>query len=188
MKFQRTFVMLMVVAARAGGVARAQSPAAAVNPGASAAGSRTLVVDDYFRIKEVGDPQISPDGKWVAYTVKTANLKEDKNRRRIWMVPTGGGMAIALTDENESSSHPRWSPDGKYLAFISAREEGGGDDDEGKGKKQVWVLNREGGEAQQLTDTMQDVDRFAWAPGSDRLVLVLQDASPQGIGAGGEKE
>src|ERR1700678_714058 len=181
MKFQRTFVMLMVLAAMACGVARAQSPAAAVNPGASEAGSRTLVVDDYFRIKEVGDPQLSPDGKWVAYTVKTANLKEDKNRRRIWMIPTGGGTAIALTDENESSSHPRWSPDGKYLAFISSRAGSGDDDDEKKGKKQVWILNREGGEAQQLTSTMQDVDRFAWSPASDRLVLVMQDASPEEI-------
>ena len=65
-------------------------------------GLRGLSVDDYFRMKEVGDPQISPDGKWVAYTVETANLKEDKNRRRIWMVPASGGTAIALTDENES--------------------------------------------------------------------------------------
>src|SRR5271154_140149 len=118
---------------------------------------------------------------------ESANLKEDKNRRRIWMVPTGGGTPIALTDENESSSHTRWSPDGKYLAFLSARE-GGGDDDEEKGKKQVWILNREGGEAQQLTDTIQDVDSFAWAPGSDRLVLVLQDASPEEIAAAANKE
>src|SRR5271154_346910 len=135
MKFQRKIalvVMLMVVA----GVARAQ------NSSAAGAGRRVLAVDDYFRIKEVGDPQISPDGKWVAYTVETSNLKEDKDRRRIWMIPTVGGTPIALTGENESSSHPRWSPDGKYIAFISVRE--GGDDDEEKGKKQVWILNREG--------------------------------------------
>src|SRR5271156_5515330 len=188
MKFHRTFALLVVLAVMACGVARAQSPSAAGNAGSSAAGSRALVGDDYFRIKEVGDPQISPDGKWVAYTVMTVNLKEDKNRRRIWMVPTGGGAAIALTDENESSSHPRWSPDGKYLAFLSAREGGGDDADEEKGKKQVWILNREGGEAQQLTDTMQDVDSFAWAPGSERLVLVLQDESPEEIAAANKEK
>src|SRR5271169_6266861 len=121
MKFHRRFALLVILAVAAGGVAWAQNPPVAGNAGASAAGAagssgRLLTVDDYFRIKEVEDPQISPDSKWVAYTVKTANLKGDKNRRRIWMIPTGGGSAIALTDENESSSHPRWSPDGKYLA------------------------------------------------------------------------
>jgi Tol biopolymer transport system component len=187
MKFHFNFVLVVMLVAAAG-LARAQNPAAVgTTTGSPAAGGRVLAVDDYFRIKEVGDPQISPDGKWVAYTVKTSNLKEDKNRRRIWMVPTGGGTPIVLTDENESSSHPRWSPDGKYLAFISAREGSGDDDEEEKGKKQVWILNREGGEAQQLTDTMQDVDSFAWAPGSERLVLVLQDASPEEIEAAENK-
>ena len=99
----------------------------------------------------------------------------------------GGGEPIALTDENDSSSHPRWSPDGKYIAFFSAREGSGGDDDEEKGKKQVWILNREGGEAQQLTDTIQDVDSFAWSPGSDRMVLVLQDPTPEEIEAAENK-
>jgi Tol biopolymer transport system component len=178
MKFHRTFALLVMSAAMACAMARAQSPA----PSATGNGGRLLTVDDYFRIKEVGNPQVSPDGKWVAYTVETASLKDDKNRKRIWMIPIGGGTPIALTDENESSSHPRWSPDGKYIAFISGRE-GSGDDDEAKGTKQVWILNREGGEAQQLTDTIQDVDSFAWAPGSDRLALVLQDASPEEIEA-----
>ncbi len=187
MKLHRKIAFLVMLVA-AVGVARAQnSPAVGTTSGSPVAGGRVLSVDDYFRIKEVGDPQISPDGKWVAYTVETTNLKEDKDRRRIWMVPTRGGAAIALTDENESSSHPRWSPDGKYIAFLSAREGGGGDDDEEKGKKQVWILNREGGEAQQLTDTIQDVDSFAWAPGSDRMVLVLQDPTPEEIEAAENK-
>src|SRR5580693_2277452 len=180
MKFHRTVALLVMLVA-VGGVARAQNLAGAT------AGGRVLSVDDYFRIKEVGDPQISPDGKWVAYTVETTDLKDDKNRRRIWMVPSGGGNAIPLTDENDSSSHPRWSPDGKYIAFLSAREGSGGDDDEEKGKKQVWILNREGGEAQQLTDTIQDVDSFAWSPASDRLVLVLQDPTPEEIEAAENK-
>ncbi|HKN61398.1 MAG TPA: hypothetical protein VJW93_09480, partial [Candidatus Acidoferrales bacterium] len=115
---------------------------------------RNLTVDDYFRIRGVAEPQISPEAKWVAYTVETRNLKEDKNEERIWMVATSGGEAIPLTAESVSSSHPRWSPDGKYLAFLSEREEG---------KKQVWLLNRSGGEAQQLTDAIQDVNDFAWS-------------------------
>ena len=163
------------------------SATASSTTGLAAGAKRVLTVDDYFRLKEVDDPQVSPDGKWVAYTVKTANLKDDKNTERIWMVPAEGGAAIALTAEKSSSSHARWSPDGKYLAFLSARGGGSGEDAE-EGKAQVWILNREGGEAQQLTDTAQEVKDFAWAPGSERVALVLQDLSPEEIEAAKHKD
>jgi dipeptidyl aminopeptidase/acylaminoacyl peptidase len=146
---------------------------------AAAVAKRALTVDDYFDIKTVSDPQISPEGKWIAYTVTTPDLKEDKNKERIWMVATSGGEAIALTSEGVSSNHPRWSPDGRYLAFLSERDEG---------QKQVWLLNREGGEAQQLTEAIQDVDSFAWSPESDRLVLVLRDPSQDEIAAAKNKD
>src|SRR5438309_11083469 len=131
---------------------------------------RPVTVDDLFQIREVSDPQLSPDAQSVAYTVKTLLLKEDKSEERIWSVPSNGGDAIPLTAEGVSSSHPRWSPDGKYLAFLSARNEG---------KTQVWLLNRLGGEAQKLTETPQDVDDFAWAPDGKRLVLILRDPKPE---------
>jgi dipeptidyl aminopeptidase/acylaminoacyl peptidase len=152
---------------------------------------RNLTIDDYFRIKGVSDPQISPDGKWVAYTVETASLKDDKNHRQIWMdATTGGADAIPLTNESVNSSHPRWSPDGKYLAFLSARSDSKSSDDDSKddAKKQVWLLNRAGGEAQQLSTTIQDVDTFAWSPDSSRLVLLLQDPSVDEIEASKNKD
>jgi len=133
-------------------------------------GPRAVTIGDAFAIREVSDPQMSPDGQWVAYTVSTVNRDEDKTEERIWMVAAAGGEALALTAEAVSSSHPRWSPDGKYLAFLSARNDG---------KTQVWLLNRQGGEAQKLTDTAQDVDAFEWAPEGKRLVLVLRDAKPE---------
>ena len=144
----------------------AQSESSASAPPAA----RAITVDDAFEIRDVRDPQIADDGKWVAYTVSTAMLKEDKNETRIWMVPTGGGDAIAMSAEGVSSSHPRWSPDGKFLAFLSKRNEG---------KTQVWLLNRMGGEAQKLTDAIQDVDDFVWSPDSKRLVLILRDPTPE---------
>jgi dipeptidyl aminopeptidase/acylaminoacyl peptidase len=131
---------------------------------------RAITVDDVFEIRDVRDPQITDDGKWVAYVVATPSLKKDKTDTRVWMTPTGGGDAIAMTAEDVSSSQPRWSPDGKSLAFLSRRNEG---------KTQVWLLNRMGGEAQRLTDAIQDVDDFAWSPDSKRLVLVLRDPSPE---------
>src|SRR5246127_4186431 len=131
---------------------------------------RAITVDDLFQIREVGDPQVSPDGQWVAYTVKTLILKDDKAETRIWTVPFAGGEAVPMTAEDVSSSHPRWSPDGKYLAFLSARNEG---------RTQAWLLSRSGGEAQRLTETPQDVDDFAWSPDSTRLVVILRDPSEE---------
>jgi len=134
-----------------------------------------LGVDDLFGVREVHDPQISPDAQFIAYTVTSTSLKDDKNGTQIWMVPTGGGDAIPLTTEDVVSDHPRWSPDGKFLAFLSSRKDADGDD----GKTQVYLLNRQGGEAQRLTDTIQDVDDFAWSPDGKRLVLILRDPSQE---------
>src|ERR1700719_2294034 len=139
---------------------------------------RNLAVDDYFRIKDAEDAQISPDGKWVAYVVTTHDAKDDKDKKRIWMVESGG-EAIPLTIEEANSRRPRWSPDGKYLGFLSER---------GNEKKQVWLSPRGGGEAEQLTKAIQDVDAFEWSPMGDRLVLVLQDPSPEDLEAAKKKE
>ena len=133
---------------------------------------RAITIDDTLAVKAVDDPQISADGAWVTYTVETASLKTDKRHTQIWVVPSAGGDAIAMTVEDETSTHPRWSPDGKYLAFLSGRNEG---------KTQVYLLNRQGGEAQKLSDTVQDVDSFEWAPDSKKMVLVLRDPKPEDI-------
>jgi dipeptidyl aminopeptidase/acylaminoacyl peptidase len=140
---------------------------------------RPVTVNDQFEIREVQDPQPSPDAQWVAYTVKTLSLKEDKSEERIWMAPFAGGDAVAMSAEGVSSSHPRWSPDGKYLAFLSARSEG---------KAQVWLLSRSGGEAQHITDTPQDVDDFVWSPDSTRLVIILRDPSEEELATAKTKE
>ena len=140
---------------------------------------RPITIEDYFQIREVQDPQISPDSRWVAYTVETSSLKDDKSEARIWMVALAGGDPVPMTAEGVSSSHPRWSPDGKFLAILSARNEG---------KTQVWLLNRTGGEAQRLTDTAQDVQDVVWSPDSRRLCLILRDPTPEELEAARDKD
>jgi dipeptidyl aminopeptidase/acylaminoacyl peptidase len=140
---------------------------------------RGITIDDFFQIRDVAQPELSPDGQWIAYSVRTRMLKEDKSEQRLWIVSTHGGDAIPMTAEGVSSSHPRWSPDGKYLAFLSARN---------GGKTQVWLLDRRGGEAERLTDIAQGVNDFEWSPDSTRLVLVLQDPKPEDLEAAKDKE
>jgi len=141
----------------------------AQEPPAKSAALRPITIDDFFQIRDVSQPELSPDGQWVAYAVRTRLLKDDKSEQRLWMVSTRGGDPIPLTAEAATSTHPRWSPDGKYLSFLSARN---------GAKNQVWLLDRRGGEAQQLTDLAQGVNDFEWSPDSTRLVLILQDPKP----------
>ncbi|MDH4273273.1 MAG: S9 family peptidase, partial [Candidatus Aminicenantes bacterium] len=121
---------------------------------------RPVKLDDFARLKTVRDPQRSPDGQWVAYTVSTIDLEKDKRDTDIWMVSWKGGEEIRLTSSPESESQPRWSPDNRYLAFLASR----GDEEEKKKGAQVWLLNRQGGEAQRLTDIKGGISDYAWSP------------------------
>jgi dipeptidyl aminopeptidase/acylaminoacyl peptidase len=159
--------------------AHAQEPAAKPTSAAAPAAPRNITIDDFFQIRDVSQPELSPDGQWVAYAVRTRILKEDKNEQRLFMVSTHGGDPIPMTAEGVSSSHSRWSSDGKYLAFLSSRN---------AGKSQVWLLNRRGGEAQRLTEVAQGVSDFEWSPDSARLVLILQDPKPEDAEAAKDKD
>ncbi|MDZ7807714.1 MAG: S9 family peptidase [Gracilimonas sp.] len=124
-------------------------------------------IGDYFELKNVGSPVISPDGEWIAYTVTETDYEDDSRETRIWMTPVNGGKALPMTAAGYSASSPKWSPDGKYLSFMASR----GDVE----KTQVWTLNMKGGEAVQLTDIKQGVSDFEWSPKSDRLLLMIKD-------------
>jgi len=136
---------------------------------------RPIGLDDLAKIKTVGDPQVSPDGKWVAYTAGTVDAEKDKRDTDVWMVSWDGMEQIQLTSTTDSSeSTPRWSPDNKYLAFLTTR----GDETQKKQGAQVWLLNRMGGEARELTNIRGGVSDFAWSPDAKRLVLVVKDPNP----------
>jgi dipeptidyl aminopeptidase/acylaminoacyl peptidase len=171
----------------------AQPPALALQaaaPAPAAPAQRLLTVDDQLALRAVADPHLSPEGRWVAYTVETADLAKDRTQTDVFMVPfvaaapgataARGGAApggpgaaaatpIRLTAGDKSAGSPRFSPDGRYLAFLSARD---------GCHSQVWLLDRQGGEAQRLTDFKADVKDLAWSPDSRRLALVAADPEP----------
>ena len=136
---------------------------------------RPLSVDDMAKQREVRDPQLSPDGKWIAYVVGTIDVEKDRRDSDLWMISWDGADRIRLTSTPDSSeSLPRWSPDGRYLAFLASR----GDEEEKKKGGQVWLLDRRGGEAQKLTDLKGGVSDYSWSPDGKRLVLVVKDFDP----------
>jgi dipeptidyl aminopeptidase/acylaminoacyl peptidase len=128
---------------------------------------RAIVPSDYFRLKTVADPQRSPDGAWVAYTVTTADSAKDRTDSDIWMTSWDGAQTVRLTWSPESESSARWSPDGRWLAFVSGRQEGKGG--------QVWLLDRRGGEAQRVTQIKGGVSDVSWSPDAKRLALVVDE-------------
>src|SRR3954451_23107117 len=140
-------------------------------PGVAQAQKRPLATDDTYNIKDVRDPQRSPDGKWVAYVVSRAIKDTDKNDSDVWMVSWDGTQNIQVTSSAEGESSPRWSPDNKYLAFVSSRQ--------GAKGGQVWLLNRAGGEAVKLTDVKGGIADYAWSPDGKRLVLVVNVPDPR---------
>ena len=137
----------------------------------TAAEARPLEPKDFAALKDVASPRLSPDGKWVVYTVMTTDLDKDKHATNLWLASWDGSVNRALTFGQNSQSHPRWSRDDKELAFLSSR----GDEDKGE---QLWVLDMSGGEARQVTDLKGDVEDFDWAPDGKRLVLAVHDVDP----------
>src|SRR5919108_1301354 len=123
---------------------------------------RSLTYDDLYRLREVADPQISPDGETVAFVVVEADRDDDRNRSSIWTVRVGGGDPVRLT-YGRADGHPRWSPDGANLAFVRSENDEPG---------QVWLLPAAGGEARRLTNLPLGAAGFVWSPDSSRLAVL----------------
>src|SRR5215510_6260788 len=140
-------------------------------PGIASAQKRSLAVDDVYNVKDVRDPERSPDGKWVAFVVSRAIKDTDKNDSDVWMASWDGTQEIQLTSSPDSESQPRWSPDNKYLSFVSSRQ--------GAKDGQLWLLNRAGGEAVKVSDVKGGLEEYAWAPDAKRLVFVVSDPDPR---------
>jgi dipeptidyl aminopeptidase/acylaminoacyl peptidase len=128
----------------------------------AADGKRPMTVEDLFRFKRVADPQISPDGKTIAYVVTTVDLSGNKTSSSIWLAPTAHGQPRQLTNTTKKDKHPRWSPDGQRILFESTR---GGDN-------QLWLIDVTGGEAKQLTTISTAATNGIWSPDGKAVAFV----------------
>src|SRR5262245_31141735 len=136
---------------------------ASASPSATAAEPRTLKPEDYAGLRDVDEPKLSADGNFVVYVLKTADMEKDKVAGNLWLAKWDGSENRALTHGNNDQSHPRWSPNGKWIAFLSGREDENEID-------QLWILPINGGEAEKVTDTKGGVEDFAWSPDRKRVV------------------
>ena len=126
---------------------------------------RSFAADDLYRVQALSDPQVSPDGLWVAYVVTTNDRDADEQRSAIWMASWDGTQQLALTAAASDTDKPRWSPDGRYLAFLTSPA--------GSDKLQLMLLDRRGGEPRQLTTVTGDIREYAWSPDGKRVALAM---------------
>ncbi len=135
------------------GVALATQPVAA----------KGLTIDDMLAMQRVSDPQVSPDGKQIAFSVRDTDLAANRGRFDLWLVGTDGSGQRRLTSHPENDTDPRWSPDGKFIYFMSARS----------GSSQVWRIAVAGGEAEQVTKLPLDLNGYTLFPDGRRLIVAI---------------
>jgi dipeptidyl aminopeptidase/acylaminoacyl peptidase len=130
--------------------------------------SRPFMIGDLLSIRRVSDPQLSPDGRWVAYTIADTDKAANKRTTQIYLTSIDGGEARQLTNEKQSSTSPRWSPDGKRLAFVSARD----------GESQIWVMDVASGEARKVSSISMGADGPVWSP-DGKLIAFTSEVYPE---------
>ena len=130
----------------------------------SFAQKRPFDVNALMELKRIDDPQISPDGKWVAFTVQTVDLAANKKPQQIWIAPLEGGAPRQITREGESNERPRWLPDSTRLAYISDRG----------GSSQVWTMDADGANAKQATNFATGAGGLLVSPDGKNLLFTSE--------------
>jgi dipeptidyl aminopeptidase/acylaminoacyl peptidase len=135
----------------------------AVVPSTAAPARRGLTVDDMLAMQRIGEPAASPDGRWIAFSVRDTDVEANRGRTDVWLVPVDGGEARRFTTHAENDGSPRFSPDGRFILFLSSRS----------GSSQVWRMPLQGGEAEAVTQLPVDVSGFLPFPDGQRLLVAL---------------
>lgn len=151
---------------------------------ASSAAKKRLTMRDLLSFRLVSQPALSRDGRRVAFVVAEADFQESRYRTDIWVVETEGGKPRPFTRSQEDESMPRWSPDGRWLAFLSnrpgrapeARQE---EDEARRPKNQIWIMPSDGGEAVPLTQAEEGVIAYEWLPDSRTILYLTREALPK---------
>ena len=133
---------------------------------AQSSAKRKLKPSDVYRLQTLGDPQVAPDGNWIAYTLSSTDSSLNKRNTDIWMISWDGKQSVQLTSSADAETQPKWSPDGKYISFVSTRQ--------GATKSQIWLMNRLGGEGKQLTSLKADLMDYSWSPDGKKILLTIK--------------
>ncbi|MBK9931803.1 MAG: S9 family peptidase [Saprospiraceae bacterium] len=128
--------------------------------------TKKLTPGDIYKLKTVGNPEISPEGHWLLYTLTTTDSAKDNRNSDIWMTSWDGTNSVQLTNTPEGENNPKWSPDGKFISFTASRN---------GGKNQIFLLNRLGGEAIKLTEIKGELSDYDWSPDSKKILLTVKD-------------
>jgi len=134
---------------------------------------RPIRPEDIYRLRTVADPEISPDGEWVACVISQPDREKDRNLSDIWLVATRGRKRMRLTNRHHRDGSPRWSPEGSRICFVAPET------DEDKAKPQLWVIPVGGGEATRITDLKQGVSNPVWSPDGKRIAFLARDPRPE---------
>ncbi len=126
-------------------------------------GAKGLTVDDMLAMQRVAEPSVSPDGKWVAFSLRTTDMEANRGRVDLWLASVDGTTVKQLTTSPDNDTTPVWSPDGTYVYFASSRS----------GSNQVWRIKVAGGEAEQVTKVPLDVGAFSIFPDGKKLLLAI---------------
>ena len=129
---------------------------------------RRFTIDDLLKVRRVSDPQASPKGDLVAFTVTDMDKTANKGTTQIYLVPLAGGEPRQLTNDEHSSASPRWSPDGERLAFVSARD----------GEDQVWTINVSSGALKEITSISTGAGDPVWSPDGNWIAFT-SDVYPE---------
>ncbi len=148
-------------------------------PATAGSASTAPTIDQSLEMKGAFSPEISPDGTRVVYEVSRTNWEDNAFERDLWIADTTTGEGHQLTASKKSSTNAAWSPDGKWIAFLSDRP--GQISGTPEGKKQIYMIAADGGEARQITKVETGVNIFAWSPDSKQMAFTADDPEPKAM-------